>query len=232
MAKASSKRLHIIALGGSVVAPDGVDIGFLKRFRTLITGQIRAGQRFIFVIGGGGIARTYQNAAKSLKPDVPDIELDTVGMRATRLNAELVRIAFWPRVHPDIINTPEKLLHVSQPVAVAAGWMPGYSTDTVAVRIAEELSEKQIIIAGHPAYVYDKDIKKYPNAKPLKALTWEEYLEIIPEGWHPGMPAPVDPVAAKRAARMGIAARVIAAKNIKNVHALLCEEPFRGTVIR
>ena len=231
MAKKRGK-LHIVALGGSVVAPDRVDLAFLKRFTKMTHSLVRSGQRFILVIGGGGIAREYQKAAKSLGTKAPDVELDTIGMRATRLNAELVRIAFWPNVHPDIINTPEKLLHISAPVAIAAGWMPGYSTDTVAVRVAEELGERHITIAGAPAYVYDKDVKKHKDAKPMKELTWEEYLEIVPNEWKPGMPAPVDPVAAKRAARMGIAAAVIKAKRIANMKKLFLGERFTGTLIR
>ena len=231
MVRRTKKQLHIIALGGSVVAPDDIDLTFLKRFRELILRQVRQSQRFIIVIGGGGIARRYQRAATTLTKGTPDIELDTVGMRATRLNAELVRIAFWPRVHPDIVNAPEKLLHITEPVAVAAGWMPGYSTDTVAVRIAEELQEKRVIIAGYPAYVYDKDIRKYPTARAIKSLTWEEYLNIVPHTWRPGLPAPVDPVAARRAARMGISACVVKAKAIANLRALFKDEPFRGTTI-
>ena len=225
-------KLHIVALGGSVVAPDTIDLRFLKQFRSLVQSLVRKGQRFIIVIGGGGIARTYQDAARKVDGKAPDVELDTIGMRATRLNAELVRIAFWPNVHPDIINTPEKLLHIDAPVAIAAGWMPGYSTDTVAVRVAEELGEKQITIAGAPAYVYDRDMKKHPNAKAIKELTWEEYLDIVPAKWRPGMPAPVDPVAARRAARMGICASVVRAKSLKELEALFLNKPFRGTTIR
>lgn len=225
-------KLHIIALGGSVVAPDRIDLAFLRQFTKLVQSLVKRGQRFIIVIGGGGVARTYQKAAKSLGTKAPDVELDTIGMRATRLNAELVRISFWPNVHPDIINAPEKLLHITAPVAIAAGWMPGYSTDTVAVRVAEELGEKNITIAGAPAYVYERDIKKYPTAKPLKELTWEEYLGIIPNTWKPGMPAPVDPIAAKRAARMGIRVAVVKATSIKNMENLFSNKPFRGTLIR
>lgn len=226
------KKLHIIALGGSVVAPDNIDLRFLKKFRALVQSLVRRNQRFIIVIGGGGIARTYQKAARSLGSKAPDVELDTIGMRATRLNAELVRIAFWPNVHPDIINAPEKLLHITQPVAIAAGWMPGYSTDTVAIRVAEELGEKEITIAGAPAYVYDRDMKKYKGAKPIKELSWEEYLEIIPKTWKPGMPAPVDPIAARRAARMGICVAVIKATSLKDLRARFSGEHFRGTLIR
>jgi uridylate kinase len=223
--------LHIVALGGSIVAPDGINAGFLKRFRAFVRTEVRRGHRFILVTGGGGIARTYQKAARKLGGRVPNVELDAIGTRVTRLNAELVRVVFWPDVHPDVVDAPEKLLHIREPVAIAAGWMPGYSTDTVGVRIAEELGEKRVIIAGSPAYVYERDIRKYPKAAPLSSLTWDAYLDLIPRQWSPGMPAPVDPVAARRAARMGIDVCVVAAANLKNMHKLVNGERYRGTMI-
>jgi len=227
-----SGHLHIIALGGSIVAPEGVDEAFLQRFRTLVKRLVGRGHRFIIVIGGGGIARKYQRAAKILSDDATQIELDTVGMRATQLNAELVRVALGDGTHPEIINTPEKLLHLRDPIAVAAGWMPGYSTDTVAVRIAEEIGAKRIIVAGQPPYVYDRDFTRYPNAKPFRKMTWHDYGTIISGKWKPGMSAPVDPVAARRAERMNITAIVLRGTQLTNLEDLLNGRGFRGTIIQ
>lgn len=224
-------RRHIIALGGSVVAPDDVDYAFLERFASLVKQFIRRGHRFLIVIGGGGIAREYQRAARILAPQISTIELDTVGMRATQLNAELTRVALGPHTHPEIITAPEKLLHIRQPIAVAAGWMPGYSTDTVAVRIAEEIGTKRVIIAGRPAYVYDRDFARFPEAKPFTKLTWKDYGKLIAKRWKPGMAAPVDPVAAQRAERMGLTVIVVRGTQLANFEKLLEGKKFRGTII-
>ncbi|OHA50035.1 MAG: hypothetical protein A2682_02155 [Candidatus Terrybacteria bacterium RIFCSPHIGHO2_01_FULL_58_15] len=230
--KTTKREPHIIALGGSVVAPEGIDHLFLKRFRALVRKQVRRGHRFIIVIGGGGIARTYQRAAQELTPAATQINLDTVGMRATQLNAELLRVALGTGTHPEIVNAPEKLLHLRDPIAVAAGWMPGYSTDTVAVRVAEELGAKRIVIAGRPAYVYDRDFVRYPNAKPLKRLSWREYGKIVSGRWKPGMAAPVDPVATRRAERMGLTVIVVRGTQLTNLADLLNGRAFRGTIIQ
>lgn len=225
------KPLHIIALGGSIVAPEGVDYTFLQRFRDLTKQFVRRGHRFLIVIGGGGVAREYQRAARILVPQTSTIELDTIGMRATQLNAELARVAFGKGVYPEIITVPEKLLHIRDPIAFAAGWMPGYSTDTVAVRIAEEIGEKRVIIAGRPAFVYDRDFARFPDAKPFTKLTWKEYRKLIEKRWKPGMAAPVDPIAAERAERMGLAVLVIRGTQLPNFERLLSGKTFRGTVI-
>src|SRR3989338_1637682 len=93
----------IIALGGSVVAPDGIDLEFLEKFRAFLQKFVRRGARFLIVIGGGGLARAYQRNASHLAPQSKSIELDTIGMRATQLNAELVRVALGKNAHPEII---------------------------------------------------------------------------------------------------------------------------------
>lgn len=213
------------------MAPDGVDYAFLGKFRGLIKQFVRRGHRFILVVGGGGIAREYQRAVRILAPKASAIDLDTVGMRATQLNAELARAAFGTNTHPEIIAVPEKLLHVRDAIAFAAGWMPGYSTDTVAVRIAEEIGARRVIVAGRPAFVYDRDFARFPNAKPFTRLTWKEYGKLIEKRWKPGMAAPVDPVAAQRAERMDLSVVVIRGSQLSNFERLLAGRSFRGTII-
>lgn len=223
----------IIALGGSVVAPDGIDLEFLEKFRVFLKTFVRRGYRFLIVIGGGGLARAYQRNAAHLSPQAKPIELDTIGMRATQLNAELVRVALGPAgVHPEIVNSPEKLLHLTEPVAIAAGWMPGYSTDTVGVRIAEEIDAKRVIIAGKPAYVYDRDFMKEPGAKPFRHLSWAQYRKLIAKTWQPGLSAPVDPVAAERAERMSLEVVVVRGTHLENLAKVLRGERFKGTIIQ
>ena len=54
----------VISLGGSIVAPDSVDENFLRDFKKLIQSFIEtdSNRRFIFVVGGGGPARSWQKA--------------------------------------------------------------------------------------------------------------------------------------------------------------------------
>ncbi|MDR2618751.1 MAG: UMP kinase, partial [Treponema sp.] len=65
----------VISLGGSIVAPEGVDEEFLKSFAALIRDELDRDEkrRFILVVGGGGPARAwqtaYRNVAAALAPD-------------------------------------------------------------------------------------------------------------------------------------------------------------------
>ncbi len=74
------KAIKIISVGGSIIIPKtGFDIPFLKKFRQLILRQIKKGERFILVIGGGAICRKYQDAAKQIV-SLSDTDLDWIGI--------------------------------------------------------------------------------------------------------------------------------------------------------
>ena len=50
----------IISVGGSLICPEQINVGFLKEFKEIIIRHIRQGKRFILITGGGlllGITR-------------------------------------------------------------------------------------------------------------------------------------------------------------------------------
>ena len=55
-------NVTVISLGGSIIAPRGVDTGFLKGFARLVEGYLEGneGRKLIIVCGGGGLARDYR----------------------------------------------------------------------------------------------------------------------------------------------------------------------------
>jgi uridylate kinase len=219
----------VIALGGSIVHPDEIDTRFLKNFKKFLAPYVKHGTRFVLVLGGGALARRFQDAAQAVTK-VSDEDKDWIGIHATRLNAHLLRIVFRDVANPVIIDGCEKIAPLKYPVTIAAGWRPGWSTDYVALQIAADLGANEVIIAGKPAYVYSKD-PKYPAAKRFTALSWREYGKLIPKEWKPGLHAPVDPVGAALAARDDLKAIVLDGRDLKNFGALLKGEEFQGTVV-
>lgn len=221
----------IIALGGSIVCPDSVDIEYLKKFRDFLLGQIKLGRRFILVIGGGGPARAYQKAAATVVP-VSDDDKDWIGIHATRLNAHLLRTVFRDEANPVIFEARGKITEFGNyPLVIGAGWRPGWSTDFVTVQIAVDFKIAQAIILGKPEYVYDKDNQLYPDAKALPRMSWEEYLKLVPNSWSPGIHAPVDPVAAMLAQKEKLQVVVAGGKDLQNVKNILDGKEFKGTMI-
>jgi len=222
------KEIFVISLGGSLVAPEGIDINFLKSFHNLILKHI-LGKRFIVCVGGGKTARNYQMAMVKLgfKPR----EIDLMGIEATRLNAYLIKNLFGKFSEPKIIKNPTKKIDFKKDILVAAGWKPGWSTDFDSVLLAKNFGKREIINLTNVDYIYDKDPKKFPKAKPLKKISWPKLIKIVGERWKPGLSAPFDPIAAKFAKRFKMRVIFINGKKIERLENFLNKEPFIGTVI-
>jgi uridylate kinase len=220
----------VVALGGSIVHPDGIDIQFLKDFKKFLAPFLKCGVKFVLVIGGGKLSRNFQEAAEQVSR-VTDEDKDWIGIHATRLNAHLLRTIFRGVADPVVIDVRGKIKKIRRPVTIASGWRPGWSTDYVAMRIAADFGIHEAVIAGKPAHVYNKDNTKHADAVPFHELTWREYRKLIPAKWKPGLHAPVDPVGATLGAREGVKAIIIDGRNMKNFAALLNGKEFKGTII-
>ena len=220
----------VIALGGSIMYPEEIDISFLKKFKKFILNRLRDGSRFIIVVGGGRIARIYQDAAHKVYK-ISDEDKDWLGIHSTRANAHLLRTIFKDVAAPVIIDSRAKMKSLEYPVTIASGWRPGWSTDYISIAIAEHFKVKEVIIAGKPAHVYDRDPHKYAGAKELHELTWKEYRKLIPSKWKPGLHSPVDPVGARLAEKKGIKAFIINGKDLKNFEKMLSSKEFKGSII-
>ena len=81
----------VLSLGGSVIVPEEVDVPFVSMFKRVVLGLEH--MRFVIICGGGRICRKYQNAAREMGV-ASKRDLDWIGIRATRLNAELIRAGF------------------------------------------------------------------------------------------------------------------------------------------
>lgn len=222
----------VLSLGGSLVVPNGViDTDFLRAFHKLILNQVERGWKFVIVVGGGGTARAYQQAANAVDKLTRD-DLDWLGIHATRLNAHLLRTIFrnvaYPVVMKDPTLCPKEMKH---PVMVAAGWKPGWSTDYVATRLAKRLGSKTVVNLSNVDVLYDRDPNKHKDAVPIYETDWTAFRKIVGDEWDPGMSAPFDPVASKLAQEENMQVILTNGKNIENLNALLSGEDFEGTVI-
>src|SRR3989344_2409763 len=153
----------VVALGGSVVFPDDVDWKLLRAFRAGIKKWSRK-RRFIVVVGGGRLCRMYLEAAAKVVR-LTDRDKDWVGIHATRANAHPVRAVLHDVADPRVIDERFKMKQLKRPVTVAAGWKPGWSTDFVSVALARDFGAKEVIIAGKPSHVHNKDNRKHADAK-------------------------------------------------------------------
>jgi len=223
-------NLVILSVGGSLVAPKAIDIEFLKKFKKFIIDQTGQGRRFIIISGGGDTAREYQKVAREISTPTND-ELDWLGIGATRLNANLLRVVFSDLAHEVIVTADDQEIDFKESVLVAGGFRPGRSTDYIAVSLASRFGVKKIINLTNIDKVFDKDPALYPDAVPLERITWDDFRKIIPAEYSPGSHTPFDPEASKLAQSLGLEVAVINGKNFDRLTDYLGGKYFVGTVI-
>lgn len=208
---------------------DNFDFKFLKKFRRVIGKYAKKNHRFVIICGGGKIARVFQQMA-SQSSKLSSNQLDWLGIHATRINAYLVKSVFGNDAEDFIVHDPTKKLSPKKSIIIASGWKPGWSTDYDAVLLAKNLRVKEVINISNVDYVFDKDPKKYGDAKKLEEIGWNGYSKLISQKWTAGMNVPFDPVAAKAAKKLKIKVHIIG-KDLKNLENLLNGKKFRGTAI-
>ena len=226
-----NKKLFVISLGGSLVVPaHGIDVSFLKTFQKLILREVKKGERFILIVGGGATARAYMYAARDVTPVTHD-DMDWLGIHATRLNGHLLRTVFRSIAHPKMLKDPTRKSSWSEGVLIAAGWKPGWSTDYVAVRFAKLYGAKTIINLSNISQVHDQDPSKSKHAKPIDKISWKDFRKLIGTKWSPGSNAPFDPIASTLAGRLKLKVIVAKGHDGKNLQRILDGKPFIGTTI-
>ena len=227
---ANERERVIVSVGGSLIVPDRIDTGFLTRFKAIILDKVQRGFTFTIITGGGKTARHYQDAANTVTPLSPQ-DLDWIGIHSTRLNGQLLRNIFVGYAHTQVIKNPTIDIDADEPIIIAAGWQPGFSTDRDAVLIAKNLGARRLANLSNIDYVYDKDPKRYPDAKKIEKISWAEFRTIIPDHWDPGLSSPFDPVAAQEAEALGLEVAVINGTKLEEFSNYLDGKPFVGTII-
>jgi len=227
----NNKEIIVFSVGGSLIVPDAIDVDFLKSFRELILKQIKLGQRFVIISGGGRTARNYMNSASEIT-EVSEEEKDLLGIQATKINAQLLKTIFGKMAHENVIDNPTEEIHFEEDILIASGWKPGFSSDYDAVLMAKNLGAKKLVNLSNIDYIYDKDPRKFEDAKKIEEITWKEFRDIIPKEWKPGLSSPFDPIASKEAEELEMEVAVINGKNLEAIEKYLNNEKFIGTIIK
>lgn len=225
----------VMSIGGSLIVPNGgIDTQFLNKLNKFIRAQLakKKNRQFFLVIGGGSTARHYIEAGKEvIGHELTNEDQDWLGIHATRLNAHLIRTIFRDLAHPYIVKHYEIIRKVAEPVVVASGWKPGWSTDFDAVLLCEDYGVRTVINLSNIDKVYTKDPNKFPDAKPIDKISWKNFRKLVGDEWVPGTNAPFDPVASKKAEELGVKVVVLNGSNFENLQNLMSGKDFVGTVI-
>jgi uridylate kinase len=221
----------IISVGGSLIIPDSVNTNFLEKLVFFLKEEIKKGERFILVTGGGKTARKYQEGVKHFFPE-STTDADWIGIHSTILNANLLKIILKGLAYEKIVQDPTIKYEWNTPILIGAGYEPGHSTDYDAVCLANTYGVKKIINLSNIDYAYDSDPKVNPDAKILKNISWDEFFKIIPKDWSPGLNSPFDPTASRLAKLSDIEVSIINGSNLERISDYLSEKSFIGTLIK
>ena len=227
-----TNKTYIISLGGSLIVPkEGIDVKFLKKFRALILAEIKKGNRFFIITGGGITCRNYVYSADKIVK-ISDEDKDWLGIHSTRLNAHLIRTVFFDVANPEIITNPTKPFNAKRKIIIAGGWRPGWSTDYVATVLAEKYKIKNIVNLTNTDYVCDKDPKKFKDAKIIEKIDWKNFRKIVGNKWIPSLNMPFDPIASQKAEKLNLEVAIMNGANLNNFKNFLDGKKFKGTVIK
>jgi len=183
----------LIKFSGEALAGEngfGIDTQILKFLADEIKEVKNAGYEIAIVIGGGNFIRGVSAAKDGI---IKRTSGDYMGMLATVINAVAMQEALENdevsvRVQSAIkmeeiaenfiIRRAIRHLEKGRVVIFAAGTgNPFFTTDTAGVLRASEIGASMIIKATKVDGIYDKDPKKFTDAKLLKEISYEEALK-------------------------------------------------------
>jgi uridylate kinase len=228
------KETIVISVGGSLIYPEELDKNFLFRLKETVSKFAEQGYRIVLITGGGRICRKYNQLARELNSKVTDRELDWMGIKATKVNAELVRIMFNSFAYYKVLDKPNSRMdrNKNAPIIVAGGWKPGASSDNMAVNLAKRFKAKKVINLSNIDYVYDKDPNKFSDAQRIERISWSDFIKLVGTTWDPGANVPFDPIASQLAAKLKLEVAILNGNNIWNLTSYVNGGSFIGTIIK
>ncbi|MEM2321244.1 MAG: UMP kinase [Candidatus Bathyarchaeia archaeon] len=186
----------VIRIGGSIIAsPPNPDL--MRRYVDLIKCLRDKGHEVAVVVGGGRLAREFIELARSL--GLPEREQDELAISVSRLFAQALSMMIGGYQWRGIPATVEEAVRTlrDRGIVIMGGIRPGMTTDAVAALIASEVGADLIIKATDQDGIYTKDPRKYPDAKKLDKVSFEDLEKILAEGKHrAGIHQIIDPEAA------------------------------------
>ncbi|MCD6529968.1 UMP kinase [Candidatus Bathyarchaeota archaeon] len=167
----------VIKLGGFIFSPKPQLDKLLDYKETLL--RLKREYGMVVIAGGGEYARTYIEAARRMGAD--ETFCDELGIKASRLNAELVISCLGEEAYPLVPIDLDELKTASQTdrIIVAGGMFPAQSTDAVSAVVAELIGAKMLVKATDVGGVYTSDPKKDDKARKLDTISVNQLKEML-----------------------------------------------------
>jgi uridylate kinase len=187
----------VLRIGGSVVASP-FNPALLSDYADLLMKLKREGHVIAAVVGGGSLAREMIKVAKEMRLKEP--EQDKVAISVSRLVAKLllmkldeagaVKVAMSIEEAADLVKEGK--------VVVMGGLKPGMTTDAVAAMLADRIGADLLVKATDQEGIYTRDPRKYPDARKLDVLSFDDLTRFFEKEKHEaGIHQVLDPEAVR-----------------------------------
>ena len=226
--------MHVVlSVGGSSVIPDlKANLDFLKSLARIIK---KSKNDFGIITGGGSVARVYAEAARAL--GASEYEADIIAIMSTKQNAHLVIAGLRAEgvdVYKKAVADFEEAKGLDSKAVVMGGTIPGITTDTDSVLLAESLGATRLVNISNVDAIYDSDPNKNPEAKRYTKMTYDELITLanVSDKRKAGTHFIFDLLACKLISRSNIETHFVAAKNLDDVENAIEGKKHSGTVVR
>lgn len=226
------KEVIVLSLGGSLIIPGEIDTKFLREFKKVILKNTKK-YKFIIVCGGGSIARKYINALREAGSN--EVFQSFAGISATRMNARFMSFFFGQNQEKGIPHTINELKnYVNKSDIVFCGaleYKPHQTSDSTAAQIAKHF-KTDFINLTNVSGLYDKNPKKYKDAKFISEITWKDLDKLAnKDKFKPGQHFVIDQTASRMIMQNRITTYILG-KNLNQLENVLNNRKFTGTIVR
>lgn len=187
----------VIRVGGSVVGSPP-DAKLIMQYADILKDLKLHGHEIVVVVGGGALARDFIKLAQEL--ELNEWDQDEAAISVSRIFAQLLDKRLGDAGCGSVATSIGDVTRCLKQwkIAVMGGLKPGMTTDAVAAMIAERIKADLLIKATNQDGIYDKDPKKYPDARKLDKLKFDDLLKLFESDKHKaGIHQILDPEAVK-----------------------------------
>jgi uridylate kinase len=219
----------VISIGGSVLFPENIDERFFEKLTKLIE-KLSKKYKIYLIVGGGRTARKYIKIGRTL--GLNEIILDEIGIKITRINAEILANLLG-NSNQKIPCTTDEAKKMTDEIIIMGGTTPGHSTDMVGAELAQKTHSSKFIVATNVDGVYDKDPNEFSDAKKYDEITIDELIKKYGTKWESaGKNMVIDGPALGIIKQGKIPTYVLNGNNLDELEKAITNQKFNGTKIK
>lgn len=201
-------------IGGSLIYDFDlkVNVELLTKIANWYSTASKEFDHLVIVVGGGKMSRFLADQVGSMTTE--PLQLHRIGMEVTQVNSQLLHAVLGGYdifVPPTLGDAIEYLLAEQKVRMISGGLKVGWSTDMDTAVFADILGAKRFYKLSNVDSVYTEDPNNSIDAKPIKSISWLEYMKQfgIEQGattHKPNAHLPIDALCTQFCARKGISA--------------------------